>query len=226
MVWGPNVGITYPFTGEAGLPARGTPNFRAMDTNNDSRIDVGDDPYLPYYPGDEHVDWVALSLYWYPTGSDRNNQVYDEYFQSFIVGRGPAIDRVQPQAALDGGLRDFYERFSRSRNKPLMIPETGSPYFPNLPLVPGNTELSIKQAWWRQIYDPATFARFPLLKLVTHFEEIKRDEGEDLRDWRVLAEPNTKAAFLNHLNTPAINRTLLYAQQLSFQCGGQVTVIG
>ncbi|KAI9004322.1 hypothetical protein DFJ74DRAFT_774268 [Hyaloraphidium curvatum] len=44
----------------------GTPGDReklALDTNGDGRIDGESDPYMPYYPGDAHVDWIALYVY-------------------------------------------------------------------------------------------------------------------------------------------------------------------
>lgn len=36
-----------------------------MDTNHNGRLDVGDDPYSPYYPGDEYVDYIATSAFSY-----------------------------------------------------------------------------------------------------------------------------------------------------------------
>lgn len=35
------------------MPPVGSPDFKALDTNNDGVIDFSDDPYLPYYPGDD-----------------------------------------------------------------------------------------------------------------------------------------------------------------------------
>lgn len=42
------------FTARAPAPVAGSENFKAMDTNADSKIDASDDPYLPYYPGADH----------------------------------------------------------------------------------------------------------------------------------------------------------------------------
>jgi len=35
----------------------------ALDTNNNGQLDGGDDPYSPWYPGDDQVDWIGISLY-------------------------------------------------------------------------------------------------------------------------------------------------------------------
>ena len=43
-------------------PARGTANYNAMDTNKDGLVNMHDDPFTPFWPGDEYVDWVGLSL--------------------------------------------------------------------------------------------------------------------------------------------------------------------
>ena len=57
---------------DAAVP--GTPDFKALDTNGDGVLTMADDPYGPYYPGDDAVDWVGMSLYhWgssYPWGAN------------------------------------------------------------------------------------------------------------------------------------------------------------
>ncbi|RKO91033.1 hypothetical protein BDK51DRAFT_9156, partial [Blyttiomyces helicus] len=57
MVFSPSAG----FTPVRNPPASGTPDFILFDTNNDGVLDQNDDPYAPYYAGDEYVDWVGLS---------------------------------------------------------------------------------------------------------------------------------------------------------------------
>ena len=43
--------------------------FYALDTNRDGILDLSDDSYAPYYPGDEFVDWVGLSMLIHSTGT-------------------------------------------------------------------------------------------------------------------------------------------------------------
>lgn len=64
MLWSPNTGQGYPFSyaSQPNFPKINDPDpvkredFRRMDTNNDGLISSLDDPYGPYYPGDEYVD--------------------------------------------------------------------------------------------------------------------------------------------------------------------------
>jgi hypothetical protein len=77
--------------------------------------------------------------------------------------------------------------------KPVAIPETAALFNP---AASGETELAIKQAWWGQLFDPATAARFPQLKMVNWFE---RDEDEvevnGRVDWTVTKSPQVREAF-------------------------------
>ncbi|KAI8837571.1 glycoside hydrolase superfamily [Chytridium lagenaria] len=112
MVWAPNVGIQYPFNaapgdGSAPKPRPGTAEFRELDTDNNGVIAPGDDPYLPYYPGDEHVDWVGLSIYFYPLA--------DKYLR-----RQMNLVDLENQVARFGRCWIFYDRFCRQRNKPML----------------------------------------------------------------------------------------------------------
>lgn len=34
-----------------------------MDTNSDGKVDMWDDMYTPFYPGDDWVDWVGMSIF-------------------------------------------------------------------------------------------------------------------------------------------------------------------
>lgn len=70
MVWSPNWGGGYPFTGTR---AADTDTLRELDTNRDGSVDGGDDAYAPYYPGTV-ADWVGLSVYHDDTaGGDARN---------------------------------------------------------------------------------------------------------------------------------------------------------
>lgn len=41
----------------------GTAEWHALDTNDDGWVDMYDDPYTPFYPGDQWVDWVGMNMY-------------------------------------------------------------------------------------------------------------------------------------------------------------------
>ena len=74
MMWAPNYGGGYPFAGGEYEAKPGTAEFVALDTNGDGTLTMDDAAYAPYYPGDDAVDWVGMSLYhWgaaYPWGEN------------------------------------------------------------------------------------------------------------------------------------------------------------
>ncbi|EGG02861.1 uncharacterized protein MELLADRAFT_57043 [Melampsora larici-populina 98AG31] len=59
IAWAPNTGQSYPYgQSTANLsPA----DLALLDTNKDGQVNNSDDPYLPYYPGDDMVDWIGIS---------------------------------------------------------------------------------------------------------------------------------------------------------------------
>jgi hypothetical protein len=66
FVWGPNPGFGYPFPNqEFSINVTSGEEFAALDTNGDGQLNDRDDPYSPYYPGDDVVDWVGLSTYYF-----------------------------------------------------------------------------------------------------------------------------------------------------------------
>ncbi|KAL2912410.1 hypothetical protein HK105_208113 [Polyrhizophydium stewartii] len=65
MVWSPASGLGYPFPGGAYAPLNASdPRFAELDTDRDGRLTHNDDPFAPYYPGDDVVDWVGLSVFY------------------------------------------------------------------------------------------------------------------------------------------------------------------
>jgi hypothetical protein len=221
MVWAPNVGITYPFsTGLYPTPTLATDpaNFNELDTNGNGVLDYGDDPYLPFYPGNEHVDWVGLSMYWYPSESTGFNvDIPSSYFFDHITGQGP---NIAPEL-IRNGLANFYERFAAIPNKPMMIPETGAPYFEN---EQGSaTELEIKQVWWRQVFSTRVYEELPLIKLIIQFEEEKIDDGTIVKkDWRILENRAVRNAFKTDI--AYMRNTLLFSNDLKYTCSGKLEI--
>lgn len=67
-------------------------------------IDNADDPYLPYYPGDQYVDWVGLSLYNY--------------------GQGIADPDAISNFITFGTYVRLYGKFAREKNKSFILSET------------------------------------------------------------------------------------------------------
>lgn len=193
MMWAPNYGGGYPFTGGQFAALPGTADWAALDTDRDGTVTGLDDSYAPYYPGDDAVDWVGISLYHW--GNQRpwgNNEVpEDGKFAAMLTGTyvGTAGD--------DAGVPDFYAVYGEEHGHPVAIPETAAIYTPSRD---GADELAIKQAWWRQVFSDETHARFPRLAMVNWFEWRKYEiEIDDDVDWRAAGSPDVRDAFVADL---------------------------
>jgi hypothetical protein len=194
MMWAPNYGGGYPFSGGHYQAPPSTVDAIALDTNADGAVTGSDDPYAPYYPGDDAVDWVGMSLYhWgsaYPWGE--NELPEDGKFAAQLAGTYVGL------GGDDTAVPDFYAEYAAARLKPLAIPETAA-----LVVEQGDAagERAIKQAWWRQVLSADTLERFPLLKMVNWFEWEKEEvEVSTVVDWRAGADEATRSAFSSDLS--------------------------
>ncbi|MDI2035746.1 glycoside hydrolase family 26 protein [Paenarthrobacter nitroguajacolicus] len=189
MMWAPNYGGGYPFSGGKYQAVAGTAEFAALDTNKDGEVTGTDDPYAPYYPGDEAVDWVGMSLYhWgntYPWGAN------------VIPEQGKFLQQLTGNYNGAGGndlaVPDFYTEYGAARNKPVAIPETAA-----LTTASGEgaTPLAIKEAWWAQLFDPAIPRDYPALKMINWFEWDKNEvEVKATVDWTSTKDPTVRAAY-------------------------------
>ncbi|GAA0998941.1 glycoside hydrolase family 26 protein [Subtercola frigoramans] len=189
MMWAPNNADGYPFTGGASSAAPGSPDFKLLDTNGDGTITLADHPYAPYYPGDDAVDWVGMSLYhWgsaYPWGENEmpeEGKFVAQLTGTYIGAQGD--ERAAP---------DFYQVYGVDHAKPVAIPETGA-----FVIHRGDDagELAIKQAWWRQVFSADIAVRFPNLKMINWFEWDKLEAEVHQRvDWTVVNDAPTRHAF-------------------------------
>jgi hypothetical protein len=195
MLWAPNYGGGYPFSGGQYGAVPGSKDFALLDTNADGVLTMADDPYLPYYPGDDAVDWVGMSLYhWgnhYPWGT---NDIPEAGKLSAML-TGSYSGSVGDERAVP----DFYQTFGTQHHRPVAIAETGALYATR---GVGSDELSVKQAWWRQVFSMEAHEQFPMLKMINWFEWNK-DETEvgGLVDWRALGSTTTRSAFVADLPT-------------------------
>ena len=176
MVWAPNEGSGYPFAGGAHGPSAGSADEAALDTDGDGVLTHADDPYGPYWPGDDAVDWVGMSLYFwgleYPWGE---NEVPPEgEFTRLLTGGG-------------AGIPDFYATYADGHDKPMAIIETGVLYDPE---GGGPAGAEMKRAWFEQVFSAATRDAFPRLAMINWFEWLKEEPEVGSRiDWRLAADP-------------------------------------
>ena len=154
-----------------------------LDTNKNGVLDAGDDPYSPYYPGDDMVDWVGYSIYHYGTNFP---------WQDNVV---PVLGKFE--GFINSG--NFYRDYAVRKGKPMLVAETGSTfhvrYVNGGSIPPGPGELAIKQGWWRQFLTNQTFlSNYPKIKMFCLFEFAK-DEELTFRDWRIAHDPAILRAF-------------------------------
>jgi len=193
MVWAPNNGEGYPMGGGQYTPSRGDPRFAEMDTNGDGVINRDDDPYTPYYPGDEYVDWVGVSAYYYgpgPPGGWNNSP-------------GPNV--LPPDGLMESFITTPLTKFNLynfavDHGKPFMISETSAPLHMDSDAGPG--ELALKQAWFRQVYNATLLDKYPNIRAINWFEYTKKEYGE-MRDFTLMKSPEVRKAFQQHIaSTP------------------------
>ena len=186
MLWAPNQGEGYPYRGGKYEAKRGTPAADMLDTDKDGSLDASDDPYAPYWPGADAVDWVGMSLYYwgvrYPWGANS------------VPAANRFADLLASPSGVSGSGPDFYASYATRYVKPLAIVETAAFY---RPAAGGPTEVAIKTAWLDEVFARQTRSRFPLLRMINWFE-WRKFEGEvsDIVDWRITANPELRTSFL------------------------------
>jgi hypothetical protein len=166
MAWTPNQGWGYPWSGCEYF----NPRITSLD------------PYLPYYPGDEFVDWVGTSFYHW--GETRGaNQV-------------PPPGKWGAALGVENPVPNFHDIFAAGRDKPMMIAETSALYDTGDSLGGGTSEAEIKKAWIQQVYNladnhqPRLDVQFPMIKAIFWFNILKFEaEVKGDVDWRVDSNP-------------------------------------
>jgi hypothetical protein len=185
MIWAPNEGSGYPFTGGQFGAAAGSPDAKALDTDGDGALTRTDDPYAPYYPGDTAVDWIGVSLYqWglvYPWGE--NELPKPGTFANLLRGRPTGAH------AAEVVIPDLYALYADGHDKPMAIVETAILYDPAAP-AGGPTEATLKSAWFNEVFATANRTAFPRIGMINWFEWRKTEaEVGRVIDWRLAADP-------------------------------------
>jgi hypothetical protein len=203
MVWAPNYGGGYPFSGGAYVAKPGSAAYASLDTDHDGQLSMTDDPYLPYYPGDDAVDWVGMSVYhWgsqYPWGEDEIPETHK--FMDILNGTyagSNGDERAVP---------DFYAVYAIGHHKPMAITETSALFNT---AQSGADEFAIKQDWWRQVFAPDVQRDYSQIKMINWFEWRKSESevGGATVDWRATSTAALTQAFTNDLPD-----WLLFAEQ-------------
>jgi hypothetical protein len=189
MMWAPTYGGGYPFTGGGFEAKPGTADYAVLDTDHDGTLTAADDPYAPYYPGDESVDWVGMTImHWGTEEPWTENELPEENKLADLLTGNYLGNGDESQVP------DFYQEYGGAHAKPVAIADTGAMYKPD---AGGADELAIKQAWWSQLFSEQLPARFPQVKMINWLER-ERDESEAAGkvDWRVTTSPQIRGAFV------------------------------
>ncbi|KAJ3108537.1 hypothetical protein HDU97_000819 [Phlyctochytrium planicorne] len=226
FVWSPNYGVSYPFGSPGVATAPGSANadateYKALDTNGDNIVDGKDDAFSPFYPGDEYVDWVGLSVYWKCVLLHFS---FDEDFGNLGENRPPSGGEFDNYMVAENGV-NFYDVYAKAKSKPFAISESGAAFAltdlrngRNVSVTCCNTRLEVQQAFWKQyVTNEATFTKYPQMKLVTIFEKVidyetaehRKLDDDIVRDFRVTAttamsgDDSVLAAFKTDINAVA-----------------------
>lgn len=193
LAWGPNYGGGYPFPGGPFEARKGSVAFREADTDGDGRLTMTDDPYAPYYPGDDVVDIVGLTMYhWgnaWPWGD--NVTPTPQQFTSQVRGT------YQGSLGDERSVPDFYERYAVEQDKPFAVFETAALFNPSR--ADGDAEEGIKRAWMDQVLDGSLRDRLPRYTLALWFEYAKYETDTGFVDWRATADPGLAGYLRQHL---------------------------
>jgi hypothetical protein len=190
MLWAPNYGAGYPFSGGRYEAKPDAPGFDTLDTNHDGNLSEADDPYAPYYPGDDAVDWVGMSLYQWGNAHPWGENELPEA-NAFVARLTGTYDGANGD---ESAIPDFYADYVVGHDKPMSITETAILYDP---AGTGPSEAELKTAWWEQIFDASVRDRFPRIEMVNWFEWRKQEvEVGRVIDWRISADPGLAQSLL------------------------------
>lgn len=199
VVWAPNTPQSYPY-GQSSA-ALSPEDLALLDTDHDGKVGPTDDPFTPYYPGDDQVDWIGLSTYYKgPNFQNVNVPQPSGYCGSVMNGTSPT------------STFNWYDMYCNRPGKACMIAESGAAFHVDAVNAQASTAKSIvdlQRAWWQDcITSPAIVQSFPRLKLHMHFEHVKleMDGGKpDLRDYRLSNDTDTLAAFKQDFSAVSAN---------------------
>lgn len=193
MLWAPNYGGGYPYKGGPYAATDGTSEFNELDTDGDGELTESDDPYAPYYPGDDVVDWVGMTIYHWgdsaPWGT--NDMPEPDKFVQQLTGTYDGL------AGDETAVPDFYTEYAAERQKPMVIPETAA--FVNED-ASDELGLQIKQAWWRQVFSTEVHQDLSQIRVINWFNWDKYEPEVDRRvRWSITTQPEVTEAFREDL---------------------------
>lgn len=195
IVWAPNTGQGYPYSMPA--PSNAT-EAAALDTSGDGNYGTGDDPFAPFYPGDDYVDWIGLSVY-YKGPNNQNINVAQP--AGYCYG---AMQNYNPNTGTNSP-SPWYNTYCNKAGKACMFAESGAAYHDMISGDQGVSDVVLKRAWWQDCLTNTSFYdTFPRLKLMMQFEYEKNETDggiQDHRDYRLTNHTDVLSGFQSDLAT-------------------------
>lgn len=191
----------YPYS--MPLPTNVT-EANALDTSGDGDLTVADSPFSPYWPGDEYVDWVGLSVYYKGPNSQNINVLQP---RGYCYG---ALSNYNPNTGLSAP-DPWYETYCLGKpNVACMFAESGVAYHDMILGDQGVSDFALKQQWWEDCLvgrvnylvwirfigkltgndynalqtNTSFLEEFPRLKLMMQFEYEKNETDSGITDHR------------------------------------------
>ena len=168
-------------------------NFAVVWSPND--LGALDRPFEFFYPGDEYVDWVGVSMYMIKYFQGKADTSYKDSVYFMTGDYAWATNRIKP-------IMDFMAK--NGINKPVMISEGG---------VPTNTNHDTGlEAWgaprmrdmlWNLVM------KYPQIKMINYFNNHRANEAEryDINDYQyaadIFAEVKTSGLYKTGVNAPS-----------------------
>lgn len=168
-------------------------NFAVVWSPND--LGALDRPFEFFYPGDEYVDWVGVSMYMIKYFQGKADTSYKDSVYFMTGDYAWATNRIKP-------IMDFMAK--NGINKPVMISEGG---------VPTNTNYDTGlEAWgaprmrdmlWNLVM------KYPQIKMINYFNNHRANEAEryDINDYQyasdIFAEVKTSGLYKTGVNAPS-----------------------
>ena len=165
-------------------------NFAVVWSPND--LGALDRPFEFFYPGDEYVDWVGVSMYMIKYFQGKTDTSYKDSVYFMTGDYAWATNRIKP-------IMDFMAK--NGINKPVMISEGGVPTNTN-----HDTDLKawgaprMRDMLWNLVM------KYPQIKMINYFNNHRANEAEryDINDYQyasdIFAEVKTSGLYKTGVN--------------------------
>lgn len=142
--------------------------------------------YTKYYPGDEYVDWVGVSLYMNKYFNGQRTTTYDEKVSEQMFFANDAAEPVQI-------MKEIVDTYGN--RKPIMVFESGAAHYTRT-LGEDSTEWAKKRLEESVNYLPMVY---PQIKIIGYFNTVMPEEAHD---YALESNPQLRWYYTNLVKSP------------------------